>query len=281
MTLEELVKEATRGDKSALEGIVSAVQDDIYSLALRMLVNPDDAKDATQEIIVKVITNLTAFRFESTFKTWVYRVAANYLLTEKKVLQKDPGLTFDLYRNDLESDLQESSSLQANPEYQTLLNELRISCTMAMLLCLNPSHRIAYILGDIFEMEHVEASTVLSISKENFRKQLSRARRKVMEFTTSSCGLVSRQAKCRCERKISGAIKRQRIVPDRVLYSYEARFTYEELKESLLQTQQDLKTLALQNSVKYYKCPVELSGIIESLVIDGIKRHKALFPAKQ
>lgn len=74
---------------------------------------------------------------------------------------------------DLESDLQDPHQLHSNPEYQVLLNELRISCTLAMLLCLNPVHRMAYIPGGILEMEHVEVSNILSVSKDNFHKQLS------------------------------------------------------------------------------------------------------------
>jgi len=276
MEIEELVTEATKGNKTALEGVAAAIQDNIYYLALRMLVNPEDAKDATQEILIKVITNLSSFRFESQFKTWVYRIAANHLISAKKILKKDPGLTFDLYKEDLECDLQEPSDLQDGPEYQILLNELRISCTMAMLLCLNPPHRITYILGDIFEMEHAEASKVLSISKDNFRKQLSRARAKVMEFTSKSCGFVNSLAKCSCEKKITGAIKRKRVSSDSIYFASDAQYSYNEVQGSLLSCQQDLKTLALQTSINYYKCPIKLSAIIESLIAEGIKANKTL-----
>lgn len=275
MKIEELVTEATKGNKTALEGIAVAIQDDVFHLALRMLVNPDDAKEATQEILIKVITNLSSFRFESQFKTWVYRLAANYLISEKKVRDKELGLTFDLYKIDLESDLQDPHQLQSNPEYQVLLNELRISCTLAMLLCLNPAHRMAYILGDIFEMEHIEASHILAISKDNFRKQLSRARNKVVEFTSESCGLVNNNAKCSCEKKLTGAIKRKRVNPDKLFFAGETQFSYEEVKASLMQTQQSLKSLSMQK-IKLYKCPVKLSAIIESLVSEGVKTNKAL-----
>ena len=203
MNLEKLVHQAISGDKTALEGVITTVQDDIYYLALRMLANPDDAKDATQEILIKIITKLSTFKFQSQFKTWAYRVASNYLISEKKILNKDPGLTFDIYRAELESDLQDPGELRNRPEYPFMLNELRISCTIAMLLCLNVSHRMAYILGDILEMEHHEASDILGITKDNFRQQLSRARAKVIDFTSTSCGLVIEKAKCSCERKIN------------------------------------------------------------------------------
>lgn len=274
MKIEELVSEATKGNKTALEKVAVAIQDNIYYLALRMLVNPEDAKEATQEILIKVITNLCSFRFESQFKTWVYRLAVNYLISEKKIRDKESGLTFDLYKVDLESDLEDPQELRDNPEYQVLLNELRISCTMAMLLCLNPSHRMAYILGDILEMEHVDASNILSVSKDNFRKQLSRARAKVVAFTSESCGLVNSCAKCSCEKKLSGAVKRKRVRSGYLYFSDNAQYSYAEINDSLRKTQHSLKTLVLQNKIKHYKCPVKLSAIIESLVVEGVKANK-------
>lgn len=281
MKIEKLVVEATQGNKTALEGIAAAIQDNIYYLALRMLVNPDDARDATQEILVKVITNLSAFRFESQFNTWVYRIAANYLISEKKVCEKASGLTFEIYKMDLESDLREPDEWKGNPQYEVLLNELRISCTLAMLLCLSPAYRMAYILGEIFEMDHNEAGEVLSVSPANFRKQLSRARIKIVEFMSESCGFVSSCAKCRCDKKLTGAINRKRIDTNNINFSEKAQYSYDEVKESLEKTQQDLKALALQKSINHYKNPIQLSSIIESLVSEGIKANKALHRTSQ
>jgi len=274
MEVERLVQEAVNGSKSALEGITLAIQDNIYYLSLRMLANPDDAKDATQDILIKVITNLSSFRFDSHFNTWVYRIASNYLISANKITTRDAGLTFDLFKMDLEQDLQPPTELKDNPDYQAQLNELRISCTMAMLLCLNLPHRMAYILGDILEMSHDEASTVLSISKSNFRQQLSRARAKVVEFTNKSCGLVNKCANCSCEKKLTGALKRARVNPLKLNLAAGSDVNYIEVKDVLLQTQQELKTLVLQNSVAQYKCPNELSNIIEVLVEQGVKSNK-------
>ena len=73
----ELVKLAVKGDKNALEELILSVQDMVYNLALRMLWHPEDAKDATQEILIKVVTNLSSFKGNSEFNTWVYRLATN------------------------------------------------------------------------------------------------------------------------------------------------------------------------------------------------------------
>jgi len=270
MNIEKLVHQAIGGDKSALEGVIAAIQDGLYYLALRMLANPDDAKDATQEILIKIITKLSTFKFQSQFKTWTYRIASNYLISEKKILSKDLGLTFDIYKADLENDLYDPAELKHHPEYPIMLNELRISCTIAMLLCLNSSHRMAYILGDIYELEHQEASDILAITKDNFRKQLSRARKKVISFTANSCGLVSNCAKCSCEKKITGAINRQRVQPKNIRFANKNVEPYLEIKYIIRETQDDLRALTLQNSIARYKCPIKLGDMIESLVVEGI-----------
>ena len=66
-SLEVLVERAKAGDGAALEAVVRAIQDRVYNLAIRMLWHPADAEDATQEILIRVITNLGSFRGESAF----------------------------------------------------------------------------------------------------------------------------------------------------------------------------------------------------------------------
>jgi RNA polymerase sigma factor (sigma-70 family) len=83
--LEHLARRAVDGDRDALEELVTALQGDVYGLALRMLWNREDAEDATQEILVRAVTRLSQFDFRSRLKTWVYRIAVNYILDVKRV----------------------------------------------------------------------------------------------------------------------------------------------------------------------------------------------------
>ena len=84
MTIEDLARKAVDGDRDAVEQLVRDLQGDVYGLALRMLWNREDAEDATQEILVRAITRLAQFDFRSKLKTWVYRIAVNYILDVKK-----------------------------------------------------------------------------------------------------------------------------------------------------------------------------------------------------
>ena len=81
--LEDLARLALDGDRGALDLVVRELQPDIYGLALRMLWNKEDAEDATQEILVRIVTRLSQFDFRSRLRTWAYRVAVNYIIDIK------------------------------------------------------------------------------------------------------------------------------------------------------------------------------------------------------
>ena len=266
MKVEPLIRQAIEGDKVALKGVIESVQDDIYYLALRMLASPEDAEDATQEILIKVITKLSSFEFKSKFKTWVYRIAVNYLVSNKKIMDKVPKPTFDSFKTDLECDLEEADELVNHPEYSAMLNELRIFCTISMLTCFSPAYRMTYILGDILELEHQEASQMLGLSKDNFRQQLSRARIKLIRFMTNTCGLANEHASCSCERKLKGAICRGRVSRRYMRFSHISDSTYLEIRQKAKETQKELKTVTLQRSITHHKYHSKLSELLETLI---------------
>ena len=100
--ITQLVQAAKAGNKKALEAIILEVKDLVYNLALKMLLFPPDAEDASQEILVKVITHLSTFRGESQFSTWVYRIATNYLLTTKGKHVQQFSMSFEEYARQID-----------------------------------------------------------------------------------------------------------------------------------------------------------------------------------
>ena len=96
-TLEILVEKANAGNKKALEAVIVAIKDFVYNLSLKMLLYPVDAEDATQEILIKIITHLSTYQNKSKFTTWVYRVSTNYLLTYKGKRSKAFAMPFSDY----------------------------------------------------------------------------------------------------------------------------------------------------------------------------------------
>jgi len=99
--LQAFVDKATAGDKNALETLIAGVQDFVFNLSLRMLGTFADAEDATQDILLKMITHLSSFRGDSLFTTWVFRIAVNHLKNYKKHMFAKFPLSFEFYGDDI------------------------------------------------------------------------------------------------------------------------------------------------------------------------------------
>lgn len=219
-TLGSKVGLARGGDRLALEFVVRAVQKDVYRLAIRFLWHPQDAEDATQEILIRVITGLGNFRGESGFRTWVYRVASNALLTMRKQRMELQELNFDRFDEDLALGMSDVPLGEEDDLGKALLlEEVKIGCTLGMLQCLDRDHRLAYILGEIMELDHTEAAAVLDITSVAFRKRLSRARASILLFMQSHCGLTNPSNACRCSRRVSTAVVLGRVDPSHLLFA--------------------------------------------------------------
>ncbi len=221
-SLEDLARRGRDGERAALERLIAAIQHDVYALALRMLWNPEDARDATQEILVKVVTRLSGFRGESAITTWVYRVAANHLLSFRRSRLEEQHYTFDRFGAELDRDLSDAAPAVPDVEQALLLEEIKIGCTLAMLACLDRRHRLAYVLGEILEMDGAEAAQVLAVNAATYRKRLERARAAVIGFTRAKCGLVAPERPCRCRRRVVHALSTGRVDPRRRLFATDA-----------------------------------------------------------
>ena len=207
--LDELVRLAIDGDSAALDLVVRHLQANIYGLALRMLWNREDAEDATQEILVRIVTRLSQFDFRSRLQTWAYRVAVNYVLDVKKSAVERLNLSFDRFADSLTTGL--DVGVTSDAERSVLVEEVKVGCTLAMLQCLDRPHRMAYVLGELMELSGPDASEVLEISPDLFRKRLQHARAAVLSFTKAYCGLASDSAPCRCNRQVAGALQNGRV----------------------------------------------------------------------
>ncbi len=207
--LDSLVAEARQGNEEALEAIVRTLQDRIYNLALRMLWHPADAEDATQEILLKVITHLRQFRQESAFMTWVYQIAKNHLLTTRRQRAETTPLSFAFIGDVLEAGEAEHAPVQpllASPEaveQELLLKDLQIRCTLGILLCLDREHRLAYILSEVFEVSSSQGATILAIGEAAFRKRVSRARARLRTFLEPTCSQAGQTEECNCLRRFA------------------------------------------------------------------------------
>lgn len=213
---ETLVQRAAGGDRAALEETLAGVQELVFNLSLRMLGTFHDAEDASQDILVKVMTRLSSFRGESAFDTWVFRIAVNHLRDYKKHLFAQSPLSFEFYGEDIRSGMaSDVPDLTGGVDTPLLARELKLSCTNVMLQCLDPESRCIFILGTMFRLDSRIAGDILGITPEAYRQRLSRARKRMAEFLSEYCGEYG-QGACRCSDRVNYAIQNHRIAPDRL-----------------------------------------------------------------
>ncbi len=263
-TLEELARRAVGGDRDAVAAVVRALQGDIHTLALRMLWQPEDAEDATQEILVRVVTRLGQFDFQSRLKTWVYRVATNYLLDVKKSCVEHQKLNFVAFADDLKDGL---SSDALEHERAILTEEVKIGCTLGLLQCLDRPHRLAYVLGEIFEWSAPEAAEALDIEPAAFRKRLQRAREAIETFTRAHCGLVSEDAACACTRRVPAAIRLGRVHPNELRFAGSGA-SFAEARDLIQRIETAKQVIALHQSTSPNGPPRDFAAAITS-PLDG------------
>jgi RNA polymerase sigma factor (sigma-70 family) len=213
-----LIAAAVGGDQRALDHLLRAVADDVHRLAVRMLWHPEDAEDATQEILVKVATRLSTFRGDARVTTWVHRIAVNHLLSTRRRRAEDPALTFTTFGEDLTRDLDAGYDARGVDD-ELLAQEVMIGCTQGMLLCLDREHRMAYILGDVLELTSEQAAELCQIAPAAFRKRLQRSRQRIQHFMKGHCGLLDPANTCRCRRRVGAAIQAERVDPQDLLFA--------------------------------------------------------------
>ena len=220
---QELVQLAKGGSRAALEELVVRHQPWIYNLALRMVLRPEDAEDATQEVLVKLFTRLSTFDGRSSLRTWLYRIAINHLLNMKRGSAESREITFAQYGRSLDdtpdAELPDSQAVPA--DVQLLIAETRIGCTTGMLLCLDRGQRLVFILGSIFGVSDAVGAELLELSRDNFRQRLARARRDLRSFMQDKCGLVNTANPCRCAKKTRGFIAAGHVDPNNLRFARE------------------------------------------------------------
>jgi RNA polymerase sigma factor (sigma-70 family) len=218
-TIEDLVERAVMGNKDVLEEIIRRIQDKIYGLALRMLFIPADAEDASQEILVKIITHLGTFKRESRFETWIYRIASNHLLTTRKYRAERWQLTFDNCVHEIaEWAPNHAADASRGPEHDLIVEETRLACVHYLLLCLKREIRLAVILGEIFGVKSPDGAEILGLTPAAYRQRLSRGKKQLTDFLVQQCGLVNPKNPCHCKTLASLHVKNRQIDPQNLLF---------------------------------------------------------------
>ncbi|MDO1449204.1 RNA polymerase sigma factor [Rhodocytophaga aerolata] len=207
-----LLKQAKEGSRQALEKLVKNHQRFIYNIALKFVHDQDEAADLAQDVLIIMVTKLTQFKGNSSFRTWLYRIVANHFIKSKKRKSELQVSSFEQYGEFLDQAYNsEEMTDEEHIKYNDMIIDTRNRCMAGMLLCLNKEQRMVFILGAIFKIKSASASRILNITAENFRQQLSRAKADLFQFMENKCGLVNPANPCRCSKKTKGFIQEGKV----------------------------------------------------------------------
>ena len=193
----ELVQHAKSGDLEAFEALTTRYEQRVYSLALRMLRQEQDAEDITQQTFLSALENLAGFRGEASFSTWLLRIAAHAAL---KIIRKRKGL--DTVSLEEATEGTNDSDAIPHPEYiadwrqspEELVHRNEIKRLLDEALGhLDEKHRMVFLLRDVEGLSVKETAEALGLSESNTKVRLLRARLQLRELLTRTLGDPARR----------------------------------------------------------------------------------------
>lgn len=227
---EALVAQAVAGNRRALDTLLKRHQDYVYNLALRLFLHPDDALDATQEVLIKVVTSLKTFGGKSQFRTWLYRIVVNYFLSS-------PARRYEqLYARGVDpAALPEAALADDAGEHavsEAAVEEVRVLCSTAMLMCLSRDQRLLYIIGEIFGADHTVGAELFGLTPGNYRVRLHRAKADLLSYVSGKCGLLNPQNPCRCPMKARALVRQGIVDAEHMLFTRHFTHTVAQLVQA-------------------------------------------------
>ncbi len=171
-----LIKSALEGDMRSFEELIYQYEKKVYNVALRVFKNPEDAKDISQDVFIKIYKNLNKFDNKSSFSTWLYRITTNTCIDE---LRKRKGRETISIDNDIEDDegsfKREFADNEPTPEEKVISKEGESEIIKSMNT-LSDEHRTIIVMRDIEGLSYTEISEAIGISIGTVKSRISRAR---------------------------------------------------------------------------------------------------------
>jgi RNA polymerase sigma-70 factor (ECF subfamily) len=177
-----LVQRAQDGDIVAYDVLVQRYQERVYATIYHMTANHEDAGDLTQETFIKGYQALKSFKGDSSFYTWVYRIAVNKTINFLKQRKNRTHLSL----NDLDLNAEHDPDFislvsDKTPRRDANLTELQEKLNAAMLK-LSPAHRLAVTLHDVQGLPHEEIAKIMDCNIGTVRSRLFYARQQLQAY---------------------------------------------------------------------------------------------------
>jgi RNA polymerase sigma-70 factor (ECF subfamily) len=181
LSLVDAVRKAHDGDTSAFDTIYRRHQQHVYAICLRMVRDPVEAEDLTQETFVLLLRKIHTFRGEAAFSSWLYRLATNVVLMSFR--QKRPA-SVPIDETTIEPSTEGPGEFgRTDYRRQGFLDRITLHAAVDSL---PDGYRTAFILHDMEGYRHTEVARILGCSIGNSKSQSHRARKRLRELL---CGV--------------------------------------------------------------------------------------------
>jgi RNA polymerase sigma-70 factor, ECF subfamily len=192
-TDEALAARAAAGDDTAFESLVARYQHRVFRLACR-LAGETDAPDVLQDTFLQVYRHLPAFRGDSRFSTWLYRIATNAGLMHRRARRRRPAESLDAFlpRFDADGRLEQTpEALRMASRVDELLDRQTLADRAhAAIERLPDLYREAFVLRDLEELSTADVAQVLGVSPATVRQRVHRARLMVRGYLSELAGVA-------------------------------------------------------------------------------------------
>ena len=173
----EIIRSVLRGNVNDFEKLVTAYEKNVYSLALRMVGDPEDAADMTQETFIKAYRALSGFRGDSKFSSWLYRIASNVCLDFLRSRSRHPQVSLSTVDEDDRATF-ELPDMRQNPEEQ-LMKKLGMEAVRRGLEQLPEQQRQILVLRELGGLSYAELAQTLGLEEGTVKSRIFRARKRL------------------------------------------------------------------------------------------------------
>jgi RNA polymerase sigma-70 factor, ECF subfamily len=168
---EDILRQAAEGDLRSFEEIYKAAAGFVYNVALRIVGNKEDAEEAAQDVFLTLYRKLSTFRFESSFKTWVYRITVNRAINLAKSRPKAKMVEYE----ELPDTRQEKGEITREIDKAAQGEAIK-----ELLSALQPEQRACLVLRDMEGLSYRQIAAALSVNINTVRSRLNRARERML-----------------------------------------------------------------------------------------------------
>ena len=183
-----IVQRVQNGEVSAFNQLVQKYRQSLFSIIYNMTGNREDATDIAQDVFIKAFQSIKQFRGQSSFYTWLYRIAVNSSITFIKRAKKQRFINYETIDETLvSSEILEYFTAKTKTDKGALLKELQEKLNEA-LQKLSPKHRIVVILHEVEGMNHKEIADITKTSEGTVRSRLHYAKKMLQAFLQEYVG---------------------------------------------------------------------------------------------